>query len=826
MAGETGSRRRRPAWGRWFAAGCLLASAPLLAQDSTSQRVAGRHTPNVSVDLEGVDPAALAHTVGQMLALHALPDGDLAVAVTAGPLPGWIRVISAVRSTSGERRPHTSLLPPGSWNAVAPVAAGALAAPLSSSPVASAPGDPLPAEAPPLAASSAGAGVQALSTAVDGIIMVVGGKVVRRGPGFATVPATAAALARPIALPAPAVVRDIRGLLDGRVAIVDAAGGVWVGDHQVADPADRLRPMAGVAPSGPTPHLLIGADGTVAAVTADHVAFLLPGAAQLQLPVGALQSGAAELDRSGNLWVLDGAEHRLRVLAPVASGVREVHSVTPQLPAAELAAVQTLAVTADGGTLLGSRNAIIRLDPLGRVQWRMGRLPTRPRRRLPAAFVLRASLGDPQAFYLHDLTTGRAHLFSHTPADRPVQDTPLLAHAAATAANRYEALLLPQLALELFALARRELEAARADDPLDAGAAELFAVVDSAQRALRRQLDGTIAARLAIEEIRYHPALETWYAERGARPPVRLREIGAAGLDAGERLGVGFGGTSSARLVVTEPSRLDRRLAVAPAPPRRAATTALPRHGQATIVLESAAADEQLPARRVARAAAEFRPWFELPASSSAGDTRLSALAWLVRPDAVVLDQRWHASASPLTLLAALTAGADVHAASGDDGLRLRSVDQTLTTRSGTQLDWVAALAAVSVRLGLQARVWWDGEPVLVAFGEPGWLAEVGATGVLPATGRQARSLTADAPPAAVIAIAPVTDHSPGANRLATWMLEGARRVTAALSGGDRSWRLLPLGAATGRGATLARPRPLVPLHPLLPANAGSPAPG
>ena len=279
-------------------------------------------------------------------------------------------------------------------------------------------------------------------------------------------------------------------------------------------------------------------------------------ATSLELPVGSTAPTAVTGDRLGAVWAFDPRERRIRVFAPGAGGgteLRQLHAVTPLLPWEELSGVQTLALTADGHLLIGSRRGIWKLDQRGVPRWSLRVLGTRPRQRLPQAFTV-VPLEEGAAFLLLDRTTGVLHRFVEQPEpDPPTEPSGLLlrpddsppppgALSRALTSNALRAAEqawqrhYPNAAHRLIAAARRHLIRWRAADPLARAADRHAAAIEALGESAAQGLYGEPLFGLAVAPDTHHPALHSYYQEHPFL--ISLHNLSGSALQAVAELGV------------------------------------------------------------------------------------------------------------------------------------------------------------------------------------------------------------------------------------------------------------------------------------------------
>jgi len=393
------------------------------------------------------------------------------------------------------------------------------------------------------------------------------------------------------------------------------------------------------------------------------------------------------------------------------------------------------------------------------------------------------------------------------------------------AALRNRAALLPEVAFELSAFARRLLEVQRANRPLDAQIASLLNEVDAEQDAMQAALGGASLTVSASQTSIYHPTLAHWYAAApGERLPFSVAVAAPLGSGGIRTLALGFGGTDRPLIVnYGDAPAASASLAPAPRPPRRAATVTVPRAGQATVVLTRDNGEQE-----VTSAPVRFAPWQRMPEVLDQAAS-IELLRWGAAGAGSSIALAATLPAHPLDLLAALTVGAQLVPRA--TGAPLQTADQTLASRVGGAEDWVAAIGAMGVRLGLQAKLIWHRGPLLVLTGDPAW--SLGARRAYPdllaAGGRQSRVLAGEAPPSEAAVLMPRADiEVAGAPRspraaLDDWLSAGARHFTALLAGGEEEWQVYPfISSGADIGVPVSRGRATVPILPLVQLRAAA----
>ena len=455
------------------------------------------------------------------------------------------------------------------------------------------------------------------------------------------------------------------------------------------------------------------------------------------------------------------------MLAAAGDGaVRQLFSITPLLPRAELEAVQTLALTHDRHVLVGSRRAVWKLDHRGVPVWSLRLLAVQPRRRLPAAFTIITDAMEP-AFLLLDRTSGVLHRFAEAaPVAAP---SPLLLrapaaatdpaaaawtaglHARLAAANRQAAasawrLQYPVAAERLLAAARRHLTRWHAADPLATGVNEQRSGIERLSDTVAGALYGAPLFRIELEPPRYHPALREYYREH----PFRLRLLpgadGAGRLDDTQPLPLELGVTGAAAVPVPL-GALPLTVDLHPAAGHFA--TDLPR--QASVWLR--AAEENAGAIGMTRTDLAFEPRRCPPAtagsaagtagaSTAAADSAATGPTGAADPDGAGTGStgtagvawaafvRWHlATGDPaLALLDSVPLAARplvdavarmAEVVSPGPRCGIQPPARTLAALTGTPTDWALAIAALTARRGLPTALLVSGESTLVVVVEP-----------------------------------------------------------------------------------------------------------
>jgi len=552
-------------------------------------------------------------------------------------------------------------------------------------------------------------------------------------------------------------------------------------------------------------------------------------AASLELPAGSIAPTAVTGDRLGAVWAFDPRERRIRVFVPGAGGgteLRQLHAVTPLLPWEELSGVQTLALTADGHLLIGSRRGIWKLDQRGVPRWSLRVLGTRPRQRLPQAFTV-VPLEEGAAFLLLDRTTGVLHRFVEQPEpDPPTEQSGLLlrpddsppprgALSRALTSNALRAAEqawqrhYPNAAHRLIAAARRHLIRWRAADPLARAADRHAAAIEALGESVAQGLYGEPLFGLAVAPDTHHPALHSYYQEHPFL--ISLHNLSGSALQAVAELGVA--GTARS-VMLPSPTVAAGATTTLSAPllaPAAHGATDVPREvalwlravageGTPPVLARtplSLAARRCVPqgAHRAGAAHAAFLRWH-----TAAADATLATLA-----------------AMPLTaheLVNALAGLAEVSAAGPP--CSLQPVAHTLASGSGSGTDWTLALAALLAQREIPVLLLLsDAHPAMVLMQVP----ETGSTpGAGAALNEAARRQLDTVPTAAtfhpgaepVWALLPLPGAA-GSGSAAAWREAGARRAAAALQRGADAWRLVPVSRSRGpRAANLTAGWPVV----------------
>ena len=539
-------------------------------------------------------------------------------------------------------------------------------------------------------------------------------------------------------------------------------------------------------------------------------------ATSLELPVGSIAATAVTGDRSGAVWAFDPRERRVRVFGPGTgdrSEVRQLYAVTPLLPWEELSAVQTIALTADGHLLIGSRRGIWKLDQRGVPLWSLGVLGTRPRQRLPQAFTV-VPLADAAAFLLLDRTTGVLHRFVEQPERESGTETPLLLRPdssppapgalpraltgnALRAAEQAWRRHYPHAAHRLLAAARRHLSRWRAADPLARDADRHAAAIETLGESVERGLYGEPLFALEVVPDTYHPALQSHYQEH----PFRLSLHNRSGSAVRSVVELGVAGTTRSATLRTPTIAAGATI-----------TLSTPLHAPAAHGATDLARDVSLWLRA---APVEGSP-------AVLAHTPLSLEARRCVPEgapragaAHAAFLRWHAASTDATLTTlaamplathelvdALARLAEVDAAAAP--CSLQPVAHTLASGSGTATDWTLALAALLARRGDPTLLLLsDAHPAMVLV-QPG-----GRAGSRPAAGEAldeaARRQLDTAPAGALLhsgtgpvwALLPLPGAA-GSGSGPAWRNAGARRAAAVLQPGAGAWSLVPVTGNRG----------------------------
>ena len=627
--------------------------------------------------------------------------------------------------------------------------------------------------------------------------------------------------------------RSLYPLADGGVVLEPAAGPpVLVEPHQEASTvlSEAPLPAASRGPGAP-PATLLAVTPSGAAVW--HDAGLLTvqqptgtgsAAAAIELPVGSIASTAVTGDGRGAVWAFDPRERRIRVFAPGGGDgteLRQLFAVTPLVPREELSGVQTLALTADGHLLVGSRRAIWKLDHRGMPLWSLRMLNTRPRRRLPQAFAVTAQV-DAAAFLLLDRTTGVLHRFVEQP-QAPPERPPILLHPegsaaapgalpgaltdhALRAAERAWQHHYPVTAHRLLAGARRYLSRWRAADPLAGDAEQRAAAIETLGDSVERALYGQPLFALQIAPQHHHPALHTYYQDHPFTLTLHNRsdstlqsevELGVAGAArattlSSPTLAAGASATLSVPLYPDSAhGATDRQREVSlwlrATPTER--TPAVLAHTSLILAARRCLPEEAAP--RAGAAHAAFLRWH-----LESADAALAALAAM--------------PLAPHDLVNAVAQLAEV--ARAERPCSVQPVAHTLASLSGTVTDWALALGALLARSGVPTTLLLSDEQPSMVLMQP-----EAVPGTVPPAGEaldQATRRQLDAAPVTgathlgaepIWALLPLPGAA-GSGSGAAWRAAGAQRVAAALRPGEDSWRLVAVPAGHSSSRTAAWP--------------------
>ena len=609
----------------------------------------------------------------------------------------------------------------------------------------------------------------------------------------------------------PGAWRGLYSLADGRVVLQPAEGPALLVDPYLegSAAADRRTETAAAAlltvtPSGAQvwhrPGLLEVRQpvGSGSATTS------------LELPVGSIAATAVTGDRHGAVWAFDTRERRIRVFAPGPgdrSELRQLYAVTPLLPWQELSAVQTIALTADGHLLIGSRQGIWKLDQRGLPLWSLDVLDTRPRQRLPQAFTV-VPLADAAAFLLLDRTTGTLHRFDAQPGpDSGAEQTPLLLrpdssppppgalprafasnalHAAEQAWQRHY----PNAAHRLLAAARRHLSRWRAADPLARDADRYAAAIETLGDSVEWGLYGEPLFALEVAPDTYHPALQSHYQEH----PFRISLHNRSGSEVQSVVELGVAGTTRS-VTLSSPTMAAGATMTLSAPLHASAA-----HGATDLAREVSLWLRAAPTEGAPAVLAHAPLSLEARRCVPQGAPRAGA--------AHAAFLRWHAATADATLATlaamplathelvdALARLAEVSAAEAP--CSLQPVAHTLASGSGTATDWTLALAALLARRGDPALLLLSDEHPAMLLMRPG-----GRAGSRPAAGEaldEAARRQLDTVPAGAVlhpvaepvwALLPLAGAA-GAGSGPAWRNAGSRRAAAVLQPGASGWRLV-----------------------------------
>ena len=826
----------------WCLAG-LLASAPLPAQQRPAPERPGTRAA-IAVDATSSLPAlpggqlaaSVAWLLGEWYGRYVIghpavdsaqrPEWRLRLAVAAAT--HGVRLRSELIAADGSVTTRSAWLPPGSPGALTATATAdgfwlwaqarrfphlaALAPPPARAAL-------LPAQAvsrlgrqPPVAPAA-----RVAAGATGGILMLLADGPLALGSRFEITPDTMLWLTWREYAP-PGAWRGLYPLADGRVVLQPAEGPPLLVDPYLESSSAAVRgheaataALLTVTPSGTQvwhrPGLL----------EVRQPAGSGSAATSLELPAGSIAATAVTGDASGAVWAVDPRERRIRVFAPGTGDraeLRQLYAVTPLLPWEELSAVQTIALTADGHLLIGSRRGIWKLDQRGLPLWSLGELGTRPRQRLPQAFTV-VPLADAAAFLLLDRATGVMHRFVEQPEQEPgTGQTPLLLRPdgsppapgalpraltsnALRAAEQAWQRHYPHAAHRLLAAARRHLSRWRAADPLARDADRHGAAIEALGEAVERGLYGEPLFALEVAPDTYHPALQSHYQEhpfrlslhnRGGSAVQSLVELGVAGTTRSTTLRPP---TIAAGATITLPAPLHAPAAHGATDLPRAASLwlrAAPAEGAPAVLAHtplSLEARRCVPegAPRAGAAHAAFLRWH-----AAAADATLTTLAAMPLPTHELVD--------------ALARLAEVNAAAAP--CSLQPVAHTLASGSGTATDWTLALAALLARRGDPALLLLSDQHPAMVLMRPGARA-----GSRPAAGEaldEAARRQLDTAPAGaafhsgaepVWALLPLPGAA-GSGSGPGWRNAGARRAAAVLQPGAGAWRLVPVTGNRG----------------------------
>lgn len=665
-----------------------------------------------------------------------------------------------------------------------------------------------------------GRDVQAAAVYPGGVLVLLADGPVALGHRFDIVPDTALWLTwhdGPAAEGAPW--RNLYPLHDGRVVLEPWSGApvVAAADQVAPDQAVR-RPSGaaglsagareGAAPPGTL--LAVAADGSAAwhrpgnLVMRSHGA-AAAGAAHLRL--GGAAPSATAADDGGALWLFDPGEHRIRAFAATAGGrLRQVMAVTPMLPARELGGVQALALTADGGFLIGSQRVVWSVDRRGMPRWELRLLQVQPRRRLPQAFTLTGG-AERGTFVLLDRSTGGVHRFTERPepaapalltsaADpKPGAVAAALTDSALLAAERSWQQRRPKSAALLLATAGRHLKRWHAADPLADGVERRAGAIERLSTTVEHALYGEppLAPRVAPD--RYHPALGGYYETHPFALTMRngVRERAAAEVE------LGIAGATSVTTVAA-PALAGGEETTVPVQLHAAAgagSTGVPY--ETTLWLSAAAAAGTEPVLSAMPITVEpERCLPEQAAANPGGAAHAAFLHWHLRRAAAAPLLPAPAWLSPLPLADRVVQLADV----AGDGRCLQNVNHTLAALSGGATDWALAVAGLLHQRGTPTALLVadtasadtasaDTAPVLVLvlawFEHGGDAVDTAAPSLAPAVRRQLAAHLADTaqpvPAGRVWALLPLAAAAEGGG-VAAWSAAGAEAAAAALAAG------------------------------------------
>ena len=820
----------------------LLGSAPLAAQQRPAPAPRGEPEAiavQATSDLPALPgdqlAASVAWLLGEWYGQHvtgrpapgslAGPRWRLQLSVTAGR--HGVQLRSELTAPGGAAATRDAWLPPGSLGALTATAAAdgfwlwsqarqfPYLAELAPAPLRSAVLQPQALSrlsGQPLAATA----VSAAAAYPGGVLALLPDGPLALGTRFEITPDTVLWLTWRELAP-PGTWRSIYPLADGRVVLEPSAGPpVLVEPHHDTSTALSGAPLP-AASRGPSPPpatlLAVAPSGAAVWHSAGFLTVQQPtdtgsAAASIELPVGSIASAAAAGDGSGAVWAFDPRERRIRVFAPGGDGtaLRQLFAVTPLVPREELTGVQTLALSADGHLLVGSRRGIWKLDRRGMPLWSLRLLNTRPRQRLPQAFAVTAQV-DEAAFLLLDRTTGVLHRFDEQPPPPPDRSPILLpADGSPPAAGAIAGALTdnalraaeqawqrhyPTAAHRLLAAARRYLSRWRAADPLARGADRRAAAIETFGDSVERALYGQPLFALQIAPQQYHPALLTYYRDhpfvvtlhnRSGRTVQSVVELGVAGAVRSTTLN---SPTLAAGASATLPVPLY--------PASSHGATDLPQEVSLWLRATPAEGAPAVLARTSLILAA--RRCLPVEAAARAGAARAAFLGWhLDTPNSALAAL----AAMPLTPHDLVNAVARLGAVTGaGPSCSVQPVAHTLASLSGTVTDWTLALGALLARRGVPTTLLLSDEPPSIVLMHPEGVADTAFppdAALDEAARRQLNAATAgrqlEAGP--IWALLPLPGAA-GSGSAAAWLAAGARRAAAALQPGAGSWRLVTI---------------------------------
>ena len=826
----------------WCLAG-LLGSAPLPAQQRPAPERPGTRAA-IAVDATSSLPAlpgsqlaaSVAWLLGEWYGRYVIghpavdsaerPPWRLRLAVADGT--HGVKLRSELIAPDGSATTRGAWLPPGSLGALTATAAADgfwLWAQAQRFPhlAALAPAPARAASLPAQAVSRLGrqppatAAARVAAGASGGILMLLSDGPLALGSGFEITPETMVWLTWREYAP-PGAWRGLYPLADGRVVLQPAEGPALLVDPYLegSDAADRgpetaTAALLTVAPSGAQvwhrPGLLEvwqpAGNGSIAT--------------SLELPVGSIAATAVTGDRHGAVWAFDPRERRIRVFAPGTGDRSEVHqlsAVTPLLPWEELSAVQTIALTADGHLLIGSRRGIWKLDRRGLPLWSLEVLGTRPRQRLPQAFTV-VPLADAPAFLLLDRTTGTLHRFDEQPGpDSGAEQRPLLLRSdksspapgalpraltsnALRAAEQAWQRHYPNAAHRLLAAARRHLSGWRAADPLAQDADRHAVAIETLGESVARGLYGEPLFALEVAPDTYHPALQPHYEEH----PFRLSLHNRSGSAVQSVVELGVAGTTRSA-TLRSPTIAAGATATLSVPLHAPAA-----HGATDLAREVSLWLRAAPAEGAPAVLAHTPLSLEArrcvpQGAPRAGAAHAAFLRWHVATADAALTTL---AAMPLAtheLVDALARLAEVTTAEAP--CSLQPVAHTLASGSGTVTDWTLALAALLARRGDPALLLLSDEhPAMILMRPGGPAASRPAAGA--ALDDAARRQIDTAPAGAMLhsgaepvwALLPLPGAA-GSGSGPAWRKAGARRAAAVLQPGSDAWTLVSVTDVRG----------------------------